>query len=126
MAGWREALLAQAVLAGKTKGYQQHPQLLRFRRAAEPLDALGAFLSGLHEEALARGYSFDSSKIVGANVAPYTLTVTHGQLDFEWRHLGAKLAQRSVADAQRWEESSPTAHGLFTVIPGEVEDWERV
>jgi hypothetical protein len=26
---WREALLAQAVLAGRTRGYTRHPQLAR-------------------------------------------------------------------------------------------------
>ncbi len=31
---WREALLAQAVLRGKTRGYQHHPQLQRFRSAS--------------------------------------------------------------------------------------------
>jgi len=28
---WREALLAQKVLQGKTKGYRHHPQLIRFQ-----------------------------------------------------------------------------------------------
>ena len=28
---WRESLLAQAVLAGRTRGYRSHPQLERFR-----------------------------------------------------------------------------------------------
>jgi hypothetical protein len=27
---WRESLLAQKVLAGKTEGYRSHPQLERF------------------------------------------------------------------------------------------------
>ncbi|CAM3000541.1 pyrimidine dimer DNA glycosylase/endonuclease V [Dermacoccus abyssi] len=31
-AGWREALLAQKVLAGGTRGYTHRPQLQRFRR----------------------------------------------------------------------------------------------
>jgi hypothetical protein len=31
VAAWREALLAQAVLAGATRGYRHHPQLDRFR-----------------------------------------------------------------------------------------------
>nr|WP_253280607.1 pyrimidine dimer DNA glycosylase/endonuclease V [Arcanobacterium phocae] len=31
IAGWREGLLAQKVLAGLTKGYRHHPQLERFR-----------------------------------------------------------------------------------------------
>src|SRR5262245_2860442 len=33
---WREALLAQAVLLGQTKGYRNHPQLDRFRECSSP------------------------------------------------------------------------------------------
>ena len=33
---WREALLAQKVLRGKTRGYRAHPQLQRFREQADP------------------------------------------------------------------------------------------
>ena len=47
VAGWREALLAQAVLAGRTTGYRHHPQLLRFRNASQPLDMIGAYLGVL-------------------------------------------------------------------------------
>ena len=60
---WREALLAQAVLAGRTRGYRDHPQLLRFREHPDPSGAVGAFLSGLEAEATARGYRFDHSRI---------------------------------------------------------------
>jgi len=31
VAAWREALLAQKVLAGATRGYRHHPQLVRFQ-----------------------------------------------------------------------------------------------
>ena len=40
VACWRETLLAQAVLSGRTQGYQNHPQLVRFRATAEPLAAV--------------------------------------------------------------------------------------
>lgn len=123
MAGWREALLAQAVLAGNTTGYRHHPQLTRFR-GAEPVAAIGVFLRGLHDEATARGYRFDGTKIL-SDTAAGPLVVTDGQLAFEWQHLGAKLAQRSPADAERWRGSVPTPHPMFTVIPGGVEEWER-
>ena len=46
-AAWREALLAQKVLAGFTIGYMNHPQLIRFRQHPQPLVAVGAFLAGL-------------------------------------------------------------------------------
>src|SRR3982751_5067164 len=41
---WREALLAQAVLLGRTRGYTRHPQLERFRTAADPIASIGAYL----------------------------------------------------------------------------------
>ncbi|NQT07749.1 hypothetical protein HQ586_01600 [Candidatus Bathyarchaeota archaeon] len=35
-ANWREALLAQAVVQGKTKGWRNHPQLNRFKAHEDP------------------------------------------------------------------------------------------
>ena len=125
VAGWREALLAQAVIAGQTKGYRNHPQLERFRAAAAPLEAMGAFLAGLHAEAVSRGYRFDESKILQQASEVESIPVTQGQLEFEWTHLGEKLARRSPDDALRWQASAPTPHPLFTVVPGAVERWER-
>jgi hypothetical protein len=49
-AAWREALLAQAVLAGRTRGYRSHPQLSRFAGLAEPVGAIGAYLEALADE----------------------------------------------------------------------------
>lgn len=51
LALWREGLLAQAVLAGKTKGYRNHPQLIRFKSARDPLAAIGCYLTIVHREA---------------------------------------------------------------------------
>lgn len=125
VAGWREALLAQAVLAGRTTGYRHHPQLLRFRAATEPLDMMGAYLAGIHSEATRRGYRFDADKILGARETDARLPVTQGQLDYEWAHLGDKLARRSPDDAQRWRDAVPTPHPVLTVVPGGIESWER-
>ncbi|HOA87127.1 MAG: pyrimidine dimer DNA glycosylase/endonuclease V [Microbacteriaceae bacterium] len=124
-AAWREALLAQAVLAGRTKGYRHHPQLRRFRDAPEPLAAVGAYLRGIQHEAGERGYRFDASRILVADAGAPAMPVTRGQLEFEWTHLGGKLAARSPDDAARWRRAMPTPHPLFFVVPGPVEDWER-
>ena len=122
---WREALLAQKVLRGKTKGYRSHPQLHRFRQSRTPVTTISAYLWAVHDEACQRGYSFDSSKIARKR-QPMTLTVTQGQLDFELRHLKAKLRQR---DPKRCRElcrlREIMAHPLFTVVAGEIEPWER-
>lgn len=125
VACWRESLLAQAVLAGQTKGYRQHPQLERFRANSDPLQLIGAYLTGIADEAVARGYRFTVEKIERPGVVAVPLTVTRGQLEFEWTHLGRKLALRSAADAARWRASTPSPHPLFTVRGGGIASWER-
>lgn len=49
---WRETLLAQAVLAGRTRGYRSHPQLERFREHPDPISAVGWYLHGIADEAM--------------------------------------------------------------------------
>ncbi|KXO89850.1 hypothetical protein AXK56_06750 [Tsukamurella pulmonis] len=126
VACWRETLLAQAVLAGRTKGYTQHPQLERFRATPEPLAAAGSYLAALADEADARGYRFDRARIdePATTVAP--IDVTDGQLDLEWAHLAAKLAARNPEVAERWREVvTPDPHPSFQRVPGPVASWER-
>jgi hypothetical protein len=124
VAVWREALLAQRVLEGRTRGYRRHPQLERFRAAAEPLAAIAAYLAGIHAEATARGYAFDRSRIVAAPLAGQ-LEETDGQLRLEAGHLARKLAERSPRDLPRLEGAELRAHPLFRIVPGPVREWER-
>ena len=127
LAVWREGLLAQAVLAGKTRGYLHHPQLVRFSEHPEPLGAIVFYLSVVHAEAEQRGYHFDGSKIVTDPVSKPQITVTQGQLTYEWQHLLNKLKQRSPEDYKRQvgcTEIPP--HPLFHVVPGGIEAWEKV
>src|SRR3954465_15377202 len=63
---WREALLAQAVLLGRTRGYTRHPQLQRFQTAADPVAYITAYLRVVADEATSRGYAFDTARIVGS------------------------------------------------------------
>ncbi|WP_109473214.1 pyrimidine dimer DNA glycosylase/endonuclease V [Ornithinimicrobium cavernae] len=133
-AAWREALLAQAVLAGRTRGYTRHPQLERFRATTDPMGSIGHFLEGIRQEATERGYRFDGARIdrpaVGVPGPGFTeqVQVTGGQVAFEWTHLMTKLRHRSPVVAQRWESLEPPAvdvHPLFVVMPGPVAAWER-
>ena len=55
---WREALLAQKVLQGNTKGYRNHPQLSRFKQQIDPLAAVAAYLCEVQREAARRGYHY--------------------------------------------------------------------
>ena len=121
---WREALLAQKVLRGKTKGYRRHPQLIRFQAHAKPVAAVAAFLKAVHEEATRRGYKFDGSKIA-RNKITVSLDETDGQLLYEWEHLRRKLKLRApkVLAAHK-SISVPEPHPLFRIITGGVRDWE--
>ncbi len=51
---WREALLAQKVLQGRTRGYRHHPQLFRFQAVRNPAAALASYLAVVHKESVRR------------------------------------------------------------------------
>jgi hypothetical protein len=122
---WREALLAQAVLRGNTRGYQNHPQLLRFRQQSSPLSAIASYLVSVHSEAQNRGYSFDLGK-VGVARSLSLVPVTAGQVEFERRHLLSKLAVRSPSLYSKFSlTTTPEVHPLFEEVSGDVEVWER-
>ena len=122
---WREALLAQKVLRGQTRGYRHHPQLIRFVETNHPPAALATYLIAVHEESVRRGYQFDVSKI-GRRRFHGRIKETRGQLLYEWRHLKRKLKKR---DPKRLRNSAslktPLPHPLFRVVPGKVREWER-
>lgn len=122
---WREGLLAQAVIRGRTSGYRHHPQLQRFRAAPSPPGAIADYLRSVHGEAIARGYEFDAAKI-GKTRTAGVIAVTRGQVAYEWAHLMAKLAVRDPARRGRLERVlRPQPHPSFRIVPGDVEPWER-
>jgi len=122
---WRETLLAQAVLRGETRGYRNHPQLDRFKNHSAPLAAISLYLAAIHAEAEMRGYSFDKCKIKPTRKV-VTLTVTSGQMAYEWAHLLVKLRERNPALYRKWlATEAPEAHPMFKVRAGKIEPWER-
>ena len=122
---WREALLAQSVLVGETKGYRNHPQLERFRAGGRPAALIAEYLRAVRAESLERGYHFDKDKI-GRLRTSKRLEVTSGQIDFEWRHLMKKLESRAPELHEKYlAEESPLPHPLFRIMPGGVAEWER-
>ena len=125
VAAWREALLAQQVLAGRTRGYRHHPQLNRFYDQPNPLAAIAAFLVGIAEEATVRAYKFNTSKISRRKFKGQ-ISETEGQLLYEWKHLRKKLRGRSP---RKYREirgiQVPEPHPLFQIVPGEIQDWEK-
>ena len=123
---WREALLAREVLRGRTRGYRQHPQLMRFRTCSSARSAINSYLVAVHTEAQSRGYRFDRSKL-GRVVSRQSIVATDGQMQYEWSWLLAKLKRRSPAVYRRHLEISLLeAHPLFQVVSGPIAEWERV
>lgn len=124
---WREGLLAQKVLEGKTKGYKFHPQLTRFKEQTNPVKYIGTYLRFVCVEAQRRGYNFDASKIKTYHFKLTTLKVSQGQLDFEFKHLMCKLKKR---DPKKLREISKTksikTHPLFKKRRGAIETWEVI
>jgi hypothetical protein len=125
LALWREALLAQHVLHGKTKGYVNHPQLERFRSCKSPQGAIAAYLVEVHKEATRRGYKFDHTKIMTKPIRS-KIDITRGQMAFEMEHLKAKLRVREPRHLPLLKNSPLTPHPLFSVVAGDIEAWERV
>lgn len=122
---WREGLLAQAVLAGRTRGYRQHPQLDRFRACPSPTGALAFYLDAVRAEATLRGYSYDAGRVDEVARWAGPMEVTTGQLALEHAHLLAKLERRSPREHEAQRGLPVRPHPLFTVVDGPVAPWER-
>ena len=118
VAGWWEALLAKHVLERKTKGYKNHPQLIRFKNSRKPVGNINFYLSVLYNESMQRQYVFDKSK-VNWRCSNGELTVTDGQLAYEFKHLLTKLKAR---DPTRYKLLKKTAaiepHPLLRLLAG--------
>ena len=123
---WRETLLAKNVLEGKTKGYRNHPQLIRFKTTQDPLKAINFYLQHVWIEATTRSYNFDSSKFTpmeNINI----IKVNSGQLEFERNHLLEKLKVRNIEKHNELLVVSKfETHPLFKLIEGDLEPWEKI
>lgn len=126
LAVWREGLLAQKVLAGKTKGYRHHPQLIRFRQNPDALGAIGNYLDAIVQEAQFRNYKFDRTKIIKLGGKKAKIPLARGQLNYEFRHLLNKLRARDRSLYRKLKKMRRiAAHPIFRLSPGKVADWEK-
>ena len=122
---WRETLLAQNVLLGKTKGYKNHPQLIRFKNCSDQIGAIGLYLKCINDEAVIRGYEFNSDKIKYVN-DEIIIKVTNGQIKYEFKHLMNKL---QIRDTEKYNLNKSVKririHPMFVVVKGDLESWEK-
>ena len=125
-AQWREALLAQKVTDGKTKGWRNHPQLDRFKYHLKPMEAVGFYLKELHVESLKRSYNYNYSKIHYPDAVVDPINLSLGQLQYEFDLLQERLKKRTP---KKYEENTRIrklqAHPLFNIVPGLPEKWEK-
>ena len=127
---WREGLLAQAVLLGRTIAWKNHSHLIRFKSHEKPIAAIGFYLLKIYEEANNRGYNYNRIKITKPSKNIKLIDVTKGQLLYELTILMERLKTR---DSRKYEEIVdlhqreiiPKPHPLFALIEGDVEPWEK-
>ncbi len=127
---WREALLAQKVLQGKTIGYKNHPQLNRFKNG-HSIKLIGSYLYGILLDASYRNYNFDFHKIEEPTSPTFYLDsmfITEGQVAYEWIHFLNKVKTRSpelYENIKNLELDAIQIHPLFKKVPGPIADWEN-
>lgn len=123
---WRETLLAKNVLEGKTKGYLNHPQLIRFKELPRPLDAINEYLVSIYNESLERGYNFDKTKI-DWTYKWQRIGLTSGQLEYEFKHLLSKLKEREILRYNNLINFTIIdSHPIFDLEDGGIASWEKL
>jgi hypothetical protein len=128
-ANWREGLLGQAIILGKTKGWRNHPQMDRFKAHSGPVAAISYFLQENHREATKRGYNYNYSKILNPVEDIEPLNLTLGQLSYELALLSERLERRDPEWLKKIQaaylDDPPLPHSLFNAVEGDVEPWEK-
>lgn len=113
-------------MEGNTKGYKNHPQLIRFKAVEKPLEAINQYLAEVWDEATRRGYNFNRNKI-DFDFKKIKIEVTTGQMQYEFNHLLKKLEQR---DPERFKQienlKMVDCAEIFEVKEGEIEKWEII
>jgi len=122
---WREALLVQKVLCGKTRGYRNHSQLSRFKEHSHPEGAIASYLVEIWKESKRRHYHFDKSKISGKRTNE-KIPVTMGQLKYEYQWLYSKIKVRAPSFFQLVKKEKAEKNPVFRIVPGKIEAWEKV
>jgi hypothetical protein len=126
LACWRESLLAKKVLEGKTIGYKNHPQLIRFKKLDDPIQGINSYLEQIFIESQSRGYNFDKSKI-GSKKFKGKIIVTKGQIEYEFEHLKNKLKTRNVKKFLELKKISKIEpNPIFEIVSGKKEEWEKI
>ena len=113
---WREALCVQGAILKGGK-WKNHPQMKRFMIGDKELQlhSIGYYLSQVWLEAERRGYNFNEEKIIKKSRLQKCLSVTKGQLVYEFHYLQEKL---KIRDNKQYNKNN---NSLFLEIEGMFE-----
>lgn len=112
---WREGLLARKVLKGKTKGWKNHPQLIKFKAHKTPVVAINTYLFYVWKEAERRGYNFDKRKI-GKIFSNKKIKISKNEVVSDFEDLKNKLKIRNPEKYKKLLKlKEPEAIPLFIV-----------
>ena len=148
LACWREGLGALKALKAwsirEECGYQNHPQLNRFKKSDFPVYLLYTFNETIYQESIVRGYNFDKSRLngfigdcdIGINKSDVKrIEVTTGQIRYESEYLlPIKLKSRKMGvDSERLsilqkdiENNCINLNSVFKIVEGAIESWEKI
>jgi hypothetical protein len=123
---WREGLLAKKVLEGKTNGYKNHPQLIRFKNFKNPILAINSYLTQVYLEGKRRNFNFKKEKIkiiFKRSIIP----IKQGQIIYEYNHLLKKLSKRDKKTYQNLVNTRNVfLNPVFYKVKGnDKEFWEK-
>lgn len=122
---WREALLAQGIVSGRTTAYRNHPQAKRVLEQPDPWGAVHDYLVGVWEEGHRRGYRFNQARIVDHD-GTHFMEVPRGQIEYEAVLLRIKMEVRSPARLDHLPSPHDVRpHPSIRVVEGGIAWWER-
>ena len=122
---WRETLLAKNVLEGNTVGYRNHPQLERFKNSPNPIDSINQYLSIVYEEAFKRNFKFNERKF-STPIVTLFLTVSEGQIAYEFDHLLKKLKHRDLNLFEKLKQRQSEKLSLFQIWSKDTYIWIHI
>lgn len=131
-----EAISGYKALTGKQKMWQNHSQLERFKNAdifvskKDNHILLQSYIVSLITNYRRRKYKeIDFSQSIEIDGSA-SLTVTKGQIEYEWQHYLNKLKTQKGRDKELYEQlkdiKTPEPHPLFSMVAGDIESWEKV
>ena len=124
-----ESISGYKALTGKQEMWKNHPQLERFKASNNPMSNFQDYAFVLCRHKFEQWLE-QLETIPTETEYEIVMTVTKGQLQYEWKHYLNKLKTQKGRDKELYEKlkliENPEPHPLFEVVEGDIESWEKV